>query len=167
MPYAVRKSSRLKNYDYSSSGAYFITFCVKDKACLLSSVVGRGVLDAPYIKLSDYGRLLDLIIKTAQRNDQINVDNYVIMPNHVHMLVTVNREPDGASGTPRPTNSVISRYIGYLKRISSKSYGINIWQTGFYDHIIRDEYDYQIHSKYIAENPAKWVEDKYYIKNEL
>ena len=68
----------------------------------------------------------------------------------------------GAGGPPHPTNSLISSFVGTLKRFTNKKIGKNIWQTSFYDHIIRDEDDYITKAQYIENNPAKWTEDKYY-----
>jgi REP element-mobilizing transposase RayT len=160
-----RKLPRLKNYDYSTNGKYFVTFCVKDMKCVLSSVVGSGDLDAPELVLSEYGMIIDKNIVTMNGiyND-INAEKYIIMPNHVHMIIDIDNNNNGASGSPLPTDSKLSRYIGTLKRFCNKKIGKNIWQTGFYDHIIRNKDDYCYHLQYIDENPKKWImgKDKYY-----
>lgn len=162
-----RKSIRLKDYDYSTNGAYFITFCVKDMKCLLSSVVGSGTLDAPQLHLKKYGVVVENeIIRMNGLYENIKAEKYVIMPNHVHLLVVINNSnPDGASGAPLPTNSLISEYVGTLKRFCNKQYGENIWQRGSYDHIIRSEEDLYYHLQYIDENPKKWFmgKDEYYL----
>ncbi|MBR4241219.1 MAG: transposase, partial [Eubacterium sp.] len=96
----------------------------------------------------------------------IKFEKYVIMPNHIHLIVNIeSTDSNGASGSPLPTNSVLSRHIGTLKRFCNKQIGDNIWQTGFYDHIIRNEEDYLHHLQYIEENPKKWIigKDEYYI----
>ncbi|MBE6816562.1 MAG: transposase [Ruminococcaceae bacterium] len=160
-----RKLPRLKNYDYSTNGKYFVTFCVKDMKCVLSSVVGSGDLDAPELVLSEYGMIIDKNIVTMNGiyND-INAEKYIIMPNHVHMIIDIDNNNNGASGSPLPTNSKLSRYIGTLKRFCNKKIGKNIWQTGFYDHIIRNDEDYEMHLQYIDKNPKKWLlgKDEYY-----
>ncbi len=163
----VRKSLRLENYDYSLCGAYFLTICVKDMYCLLSDIVGSGAPDAPQVCLKEYGEVIEKeITKMNGIYENIKTEKYVIMPNHVHLLVIINNsEYDGASRAPLPTNSLISKYVGTLKRFCNKQYGKNIWQTGFYDHIIRNEEDMHYHLQYIDENPKKWLigKDKYYI----
>ncbi|MBR3738701.1 MAG: transposase [Eubacterium sp.] len=162
-----RKLPRLKNYNYSLNGKYFVTFCVKNMKCLLSSIVGSGDLDAPRIILSNIGEIVEyniLLMNTIYEN--IKFEKYVIMPNHIHLIVNIeSTDSNGASGSPLPTNSVLSRHIGTLKRFCNKQIGDNIWQTGFYDHIIRNEEDYLHHLQYIEENPKKWIigKDEYYI----
>ena len=97
--------------------------------------------------------------------DNIHTVHYCIMPNHVHLLITITENnPNGAPGASLPTKSALSDYIGTLKRFCNKKFGENIWQTSFHDHIIRDEYDYMLHLQYIDENPKKWLigEDEYY-----
>ena len=162
-----RKLPRLNKYDYSSNGKYFVTICVKDMKCVLSSVVGSGDPDAPQVLLKEYGAVVEENIKTMNSiYSDIVAEKYVIMPNHIHIIISIESANfSGASGSPLPTNSKLSQYIGTLKRFCNKQIGANIWQTGFYDHIIRDEEDYLNHIQYIDENPKKWVlgKDKYYI----
>ena len=90
----------------------------------------------------------------------IHIDSYVIMPNHIHILITVS---NGTSGAPSPTNNVIPRFVGALKRLSNRKAGRNVFQRSFYDHVIRDERDYITHLGYINDNPAKWKQDEYYV----
>ena len=112
--------------------------------------------------LSITDKIIDKYIK--QFNDfyeHIIIDKYVIMPNHVHLIILVE---NGASGTSPPTkqHSVISQFISTLKRFVNKEIGYNIFQRSFHDHVIRDQDDYLKIWNYIDENPAKWQEDKYY-----
>ena len=160
-----RKSTRLKDFDYSSSGVYFITICTNDMKCCLS-VVGDGALDVPQIKLSEYGRIIENeILKMNGIYDNLNVDYYVIMPNHVHLLLVVtNAHTKGTSRAPSPTNSVVARYVSTLKRMTNQKCGVDIRQRSYYDHIVRNEEDYLYHVQYIEENPRKWIigKDEYY-----
>ena len=160
-----RKSYRLKDYDYNSNGAYFITICTNGRKSILSTItVGAGVLDRPEIILSSYGEIVDNQIKEMGKTySHIFADNYVIMPNHIHMILRIEK---GRSGTPAPTaNSILSSYVSTLKRFTNKKIGENIWQRSFYDHIIRDDCDYMTKYKYIDENPEKWIlkEDEYLV----
>ena len=94
----------------------------------------------------------------------IQVKRYVIMPNHIHLLIAVS--DSGASGTPPPTkqNATIARFVSTFKRFCNKEYGKNIWQRNYYDHIIRNRKDYEDHVKYIYENPIHWAKDDMYIE---
>lgn len=172
-----RKPLRLSNYDYSSTGVYFITICTEKRRCLLSRVikksltknlplnpVGADVLDGPFVELSQYGKIADKYIN--QLNDfyeNISIDEYVIMPNHIHLLMFVRG--DGPSRTSAPTSkqhSTVSRFVSTFKRFCNKEYGKNIWQSHFYDHIIRCREDYEETVKYIHENPIRWYYDELY-----
>ena len=84
------------------------------------------------------------------------------MPNHIHILLFVKEQ--GPSGRPVPTlqNSTISRFVSTFKRFCNKEYGKNIWQYRSYDHIIRDQEDFDKHLKYICENPVGWQKDRLY-----
>ena len=162
----IRKHPRLKGHNYSQNGVYFITFCVKDKREMLGRVdVGRGILDAPFVELSEYGKALNDSIEFLNNNKtEIDIVNYVIMPNHVHLIVIINGQHNGASGMPRPTNALIPKLVSSIKRFTNKQTGFNLWQHSFHDHIIRNDEDYLRIWQYIDENPARWSEDIYYIK---
>ena len=170
-----RKSPRLVGFDYDSAGAYFVTLCTKDMKCLLSrieleniraeEIVGTGVPDCPKTCLTPYGKIADKYIR--QLNDfypHIFVDNFVIMPNHIHILLVI--EELGQSRTPVPTraNTPLSQFISTFKRFCNKEYGQNIWQARFHDHIIRNQKDYEEHFRYIEENPIRWELDDLYEK---
>jgi len=158
-----RKNPRLQGYDYSSPGAYFVTICTEGKKHLLSSVnaVGADVLDGPKLELSPYGTIVDKYINQLNAHyTNISVDNYVIMPNHIHLLLTVT--DSGASGTTPPTShrTSVPRFVSALKRFSNKECGKNLWQRSYNDHIIRNREDYKEHYTYISENPLRWNTDE-------
>ena len=159
-----RKPTRLREYDYSTPGAYFITICVKDRKQLLSKIiVGDSVLDVPQNILTKYGKIAEKYIKQLDDFfDNIYVDKYVIMPNHIHFILLIQNDQNGTSGTPSPTNSIISKFISTFKRFCDKEYSKNIWQRSFHDHIIRDKYDYEKIWEYIDTNPIKWKNDCFY-----
>lgn len=154
-----RKTNRLKNYDYSQNGGYFITFCTKDRAPILSRiVVGKAALRLPRVELTEYGRITETYIQNIPMvYPHILVENYVIMPNHVHLLLLVG---DGGQGAARPTISGVVRSVKALVR---KETGKSLFQSSFYDRLIRDEADFLLHWDYIASNPGKWVEDEYHL----
>ena len=159
-----RKPTRLSEYDYSSEGAYFLTVCSKGHRCIFSRVVGGGVLDAPRCELSGYGKAVEqTLLEVAEHYENIHLESFVIMPNHIHLLLMCN----GTSRTPSPTaanrqNALIPSFIGTWKRFANKSAGAELFQRSYYDHIIRDEMDYIIRLRYIEENPAKWSSDEFY-----
>jgi len=130
---------------------------------LLSRIVGTGVLDGPKIELLPCGKIADKYIHQLNNfYDPISVESYVIMPNHIHILLCVKET--GPSRTPVPTlqNSVVSRFVSTFKRFCNREYGKNIWQYRSYDHIIRDQADFDKHLKYICENPFGWQKDEFY-----
>ena len=161
MEYPKRKSTRLKDYDYSSEGAYFITICTHNKQKILCDIVGGGALDAPKIKLSTIGGIVEKYILSSNNIPEISVEKYVIMPNHIHLILLVKNNI-GTSKAPSPTNNIISHSISTLKRFVNRDVGENIFQRSFYDHIIRGENDYLKIWNYIDTNPQKWEEDCFY-----
>ena len=164
MDFPSRKPTRLKDYDYSAPGVYFITICVKDRRELLSNItVGAGVLDGPHNILSNYGRIANkYLINMSHFYDNIKIDKFVIMPNHIHMVIQITDTNNGPSGTPVPTNSLVSKFISTWKRFCNKEYGQNIWQRSYHDHIIRGEKDYKKIWEYIDTNVIKWETDCFY-----
>jgi REP element-mobilizing transposase RayT len=157
----VRKNIRLKGYNYSNAGAYFITLCIKDgHEILWDAPLAWAAFGRP--PLSDTGILIDAEIgKLDTTYDHLQIDKYVIMPNHIHMIIFIS---DDTHGRPKAAPT-ISRAINQFKGSVSKQLGYSIWQKLFHDHIIRNEEDYRRISKYIDENPAKWTEDCYYVQS--
>ncbi|MFI3325044.1 MAG: transposase [Clostridia bacterium] len=177
-----RKSIRLKNYDYSQNGAYFITICTHNKECIL------GEIDNGIMNLSALGQIVVNNIKILSNiYDDIEIDKYVVMPNHIHIIISVCREcivcipPDKDK-----TKMLISKIVQIFKssvtkefRLLEKTYTCNqhvcnryaynayptmVWQKSFHDHIIRNEQEYQKIWEYIDTNPLKWELDCYHIK---
>ena len=159
-----RKPNRLQGYDYSSNGVYFVTICTQNKDCILGRIVGGGVLDAPKIELSKYGKAVDeQIALMNSMYDNVIIEKYVIMPNHIHLLIRIeNKSDSGSSRTPTPTNSVIAMFVSTLKRFTNKNAGEKLWQRSYYDHIVRNENEYLKIWEYINSNAQKWQNDKYY-----
>jgi REP element-mobilizing transposase RayT len=162
-----RKSTKLKGFDYNTEGAYFVTICTADKQKILSRIVGGDVLDAPKNELSRCGKIADKYINQLNEfYDNVTVDGYVIMPNHIHIMLFVH--DNGASGmsppTSTPQHSAVSRFVSTFKRFCNKEYGENIWQRYFNDHIIRNQDDYDKHMGYICENVIRWKSDKLYVE---
>lgn len=164
-----RKVNRMRGYDYSLNGAYFITICAKDRAELFwEQVVGADII-RPYIgtdnfslKLSEYGKIVETAINNiAVIYPNVIVDKFCIMPNHIHMIIFICNEYNGRI-ISAPT---ISTIVGQMKRWVSKEVGFPVWQKSFHDHIIRNKYDYKKITEYIEINPIKWESDCYYADN--
>lgn len=118
--------------------------------------VGADVLIGPQIRLSEIGKVVQ---KTIENMD--NVEKYVIMPNHIHMILRIPQSEHGPMGASAPTKAV-PMTVRYLKRTVTRECGFSIWQRSYHDHIIRNHADYLRVWEYIDTNPAKWREDRYY-----
>ncbi|MCL1794999.1 MAG: transposase [Oscillospiraceae bacterium] len=160
----VRKSIRLKGYDYSKPGYYFVTMCVEGRHEILGTIaVGQGLCSC---RLSDAGNIARTELHGLEtRYKNMVIDKYVIMPNHMHAIIKIEQREQ----SPRPT-TVMDMVCAY-KSITTKYYnktlgmsGKTMWQERFHDHIIRDREDYQRIWRYIDENPARWAEDRYFVK---
>ena len=167
------RPQRLKGYDYSSPGYYFVTFNTKvrqeDILCSISDHVGPAPLGGsfpqhpPVINLTSAGNILrNLIENVNQVYCNAHVDCYIIMPDHVHLLVylnTVEDDPPRGAGPTAKTAS-LPQIINALKSLSSKRAGYSLWQEDYYDHIIRNDADLQATREYIQNNPLKWILDR-------
>ena len=167
MGFPKRVPHRLKEHDYSANGAYFITICTKNKECILSQIVGGGVLDAPMTRLYGYGAVIARRIEEMNRvYGHIQTPKYVVMPNHIHLLVHIDREETGSaagtSRTPSPTSALIPQYVSTLKRMCNKEIGKNIWQRSYHDRVIRSDAEYDMIWEYIDTNPLRWELDCFY-----
>lgn len=169
-----RKDNRLKDYDYSSAGAYFLTFCTYNRQKLLSDVVGaihespETVYELSEIKLKKCGEIVDRIINDVPKRFEVEIITYVIMPNHIHMIVFIN-DVRAIRESPLQARSLISKIIGYIKMNSSKEIHLflpdkKLWQRNYFDHIIRDDNDYLNIMEYIQTNPGKWTEDRFFVE---
>ena len=161
-----RKHPRLEHYDYSTAGAYFITICTQGRRCLLSRIVGRGLAPAE-IQYTAYGRIAqEQLLLLEERYPSLKVDQYVIMPNHIHAILLL-AETAGAS--PRPTiMDIVCAYKSLTTRQCKKAQPIEkLFQSSFYEHVIRGREDYNEIAEYIVNNPNQWELDKLYSKETL
>lgn len=159
MNYPVRKKNRLTGFDYSSPNAYFITICTHQRKNLFWTAVGATIGRPPDIPLSQYGQAVRSAIEAIpQRYPAYMLEHYVIMPNHIHLLLRIQADENG-----RPMVApTVSTVIAQMKGVVTKQIGMNIWQKSFHDHIVRTEMDYLDIWKYIDENPLRWTEDALY-----
>ena len=164
-----RKNTRLQNVDYSEPGAYFVTICTKNRCNMLSNIVG-AIHESPEksIKMTEFGKSVEKYIKTSQTRFCVEINHFIIMPNHVHLIIEITINDERAiRESPLRSRSVISQVVGFIKANSSKDIhktnpNLDVWQRGFYDHIIHNKNDYEEISKYIHENPLKWQFDELY-----
>lgn len=158
-----RKRLRLPEYDYAQPGYYFITVCTRERKqevlCSIEPAVGAIINRPPRISLTPLGRIVNETIRAIPDHyPGILVDQFIIMPDHVHLILSFrNIGPDGRQiAAPTP----LSKIIQQMKRIASKQAGVPLWQKGFYDHVIRNDVDLANVRQYIRNNPLKWIEDK-------
>lgn len=151
-----RKPIRLPGFDYSSPNAYFITVCVESRQNLFWKQLSPSLTDPENIQLSEYGQMAaNAISNIPLRYPFISVDRYIVMPNHVHLLLQIHQSNDDHSANRRTISTVINQLKGYV----SKQMGFSPWQKSFYEHIIRNAADYLEKWKYIEENPFKIAQD--------
>ena len=145
MPGPERRRTRLAAYDYAEQGAYFVTVCARDRACVFGSVVGDR------IRPSELGVVvLECWRAISGHFPDVELDAFVVMPNHVHGVVILTR-----AGRARPLPTV----IGSFKAAVSRQAGRPVWQRSFHDRIIRGDDELRALRRYVAENPLKWAVD--------
>jgi putative transposase len=192
-----RRSIRLKGYNYSQAGGYFITLCCYDRQCLFGHVQNGEMT------LNQFGKIAhDEWIISAQIRTEIKLHQFVVMPNHIHGIIEIKNGAGGRGDRPvaqksmgggvlsmgdvvllegdqpvaptgvRPTGpcpkSIGVMIAGYKSSVTAQintlrnSPGLHVWQRNFYDNIIRDDESWQNIKNYIVNNPAKWLDDRFY-----
>ena len=142
-----RKSIRLKEYDYSEPGYYFLTICIKNRLHLLGTIVDSK------LQFSKEGIIVTKYISSIHETyDNMEIDEYTIMPNHIHMILIIHKKE----------KVTLSHIIQQFKGIVTKELGYSIWQKSFHEHIIRNEKQYYIIKQYIQNNVANWENDRYF-----
>jgi len=164
-----RRSIRLKGYDYSQAGAYFVTICTQDKECLFGDIVDGE------IRLNDAGRMVrDIWHKITEHFPHADIDEFVVMPNHFHGIGVINSDGKGmACHAPtqrqfaKPIAGSLSAIVGSFKSAVTRQInqirntpGYPVWQRNYYEHVIRDEEEINRIREYIIGNPAKWSDDE-------
>ena len=167
MEHSKRKKLRLPGYDYSQAGGYFITICTHQRRCVLSGICRDGEGTRAQVILTALGQILQDVLEETAADFGIGLDAYVLMPNHIHLLLRIEDRDDRKRVT-------VGQYIGAFKSIATKRwreeceqrgvYAGKLWQRGFYDHILRNEADYYEKLRYIDENPDRWLEDGMYVR---
>ena len=148
----------------SEENPNFVTIGADQRRCIFSRICVGAIHESPAVELTAIGRIIEKTILELPDRYGIHVDQCVIMPNHVHLLVRWDRALREA---PLQKRSQLSKMIGYLKMNVTKTahtlYGCEkIWQRSYHDHVIRDEADYRKIWNYIDTNPVKWEADCFY-----
>ena len=156
-----RRSIRLKGYDYTQNGCYFLTICTRNRECLFGEIQNANMF------LSNIGEKVRVCWQEIPNHfPQIVLHEYVIMPNHLHGIIEIRNTdsqiipsfPTRSNGTSRTLGSVVRGFkIGVTKRV-----GFSPWQRNYYEHIIRNSVAYNHIVQYMAQNPMKWEEDCFY-----
>jgi putative transposase len=171
-----RRSIRLKGYDYSSAGAYFITLCTHHRECIFGEIMDGAM------HLNPYGMIVAKNFQwLSERYPYVHLDEWVIMPNHLHGILVLNRQPGRGVLQNAPTNventttqsektpkyKSLGRLIGAFKTVSTKRINILrdtagnvVWQRNYYERIIRDERALNNIRRYIQMNPINWELDR-------
>ena len=175
-----RRSIRLKHYDYSQPGAYFITLCTQNRECLFGEIVDGQMV------LNQYGKIVEQYwTEIPLQYTNTVLDKFIVMPNHLHGIIiitdivgaipvgaipvgAIHELPLSQNESPQSQNRrnmIIPKIIGWFKMNSAKQInqlrqtpGVSVWQRNFYEHIIRDDELNRIQN-YIVHNPLNWQSD--------
>ena len=172
-----RRSLKLKNYNYSQAGYYFVTICCYQRQCLFGEIID-GVM-----QLNQYGLIIEKEwLRSSLVRQEIELDKYVVMPNHFHGIVIINSVgANGRSPLPQPSNqsiipsmkpkSLSSLMSGFKSSVTKNinlirnTPGTPIWQRNYYEHIIRNETALNKIREYIINNPLSWENDQLHPNN--
>jgi REP element-mobilizing transposase RayT len=169
-----RRSIRLKDYDYSQAGAYYITICTRDRECLFGNVVNGQM------QLNEAGRIVRAVWDGLPRfYEGIELDAVVVMPNHLHGIIVICAAVGAIHESPLPSKQakllriaerrrmLLSKIIGRFKMVTAKNIndlrgvsGLAVWQRNYYEHIVRNDESLHRIRQYIVENPAQWEFDR-------
>jgi len=169
------RSNRLQDYDYAKPGAYFITICTLDRVCMFGKVVSDKM------RLNFLGEVVkEELFRSFEIRKELLLDEWIIMPNHVHLIVFLNdlyygmdtnekdrrfearkkpyRSPKSISTFVSGFKGAVSRRLNKIKCVDATS----VWQTNYNDRIIGCDYELEIKRNYIIENPIRWCQDELY-----
>ncbi|MEG4419480.1 transposase [Microcoleus sp. LAD1_D5] len=170
-----RHSIRLPGYDYTTPGAYFITICSWQRECLFGEVIDHTMQLSPYGKTVLFNWSI-----LPKRYQNVALDNFIVMPNHVHGIIVLKDSPEinyTESDKLALTKSKIhplSEIVRGLKTSSARRInqmrcltGVSVWQRGYYEHIIRNEESLVAIREYIINNSLSWAKDELYPHNSV
>lgn len=164
--YPQRIYTRLRGYDYSQPGFYFVTICTHDHSSILGSV------ETGQMGLSAFGGIVHECWKDVPRHyGGVTNDLFIVMPNHVHGIIVLRGEdphpPERSGSKPDRTevhslSEIVRGFKTYsARRINDRrrSPGVPVWQRGFYEHVVRNDHEYRRIGEYIRQNPERWETD--------
>jgi REP-associated tyrosine transposase len=163
-----RRSIRLKGYDYSRAGIYFVTICSQNRAFLFGNVADGNIL------LNDAGRMIEKwYIELENKYPNVRCDQFVCMPNHVHFIIfnvgadlCVRPDSGAHAGAPLPEivqwfkTMTTNEYIRCVKQHGWPPFAGKLWQRNYYEHIVRSENELNRIREYITNNPKQWESDR-------
>lgn len=159
-----RKITRLRNYDYRSNGAYSVTICVAGKRHAFGRIENGVVRYHPFGIIAQ-----DELYATEQLRKNVILDEFMVMPNHVHLILWITNEAPPTIEEVRqfsmPQSGSLGTIVGAYKSAVTRAIGLargnptKVWQKGLHDHVIRNYRDLERHRQYIRNNPARWSED--------
>lgn len=164
-----RRSIRLKGYDYSQPGAYFITICAQDRACIFGEIVDGQM------RLSPAGEIVrEEWYKTAAIRPNVELDEFVVMPNHIHGIILINdigrdtsRRVPTMERFGKPTSNSIPTIVRLFKSVTTKRINqmrgtpaVPVWQRNYYEHIVRNDKEMDRIRQYVVNNPMQWYYDR-------
>lgn len=156
-----RKQIRLKKYDYSNSGWYFVTICTHNREYLFGKIIVGATRGSPLNKI------VEKIWKTLPDHHPVDLDEFIVMPNHIHFVIHIVHK---GGSRPAPTLGTV---IGLFKSECTKQIRkfindsqFSVWQRSYYEHIIRTEYDLNRIRQYIKGNPLNWESDRNNLSNQ-
>ncbi len=160
-----RKRLRLKHYDYSTQGLYFLTVCCRNHICYFGSIAKDKM------QLNDAGLIIEKwYLKIPEKFTNLAIHDYVIMPNHFHCVLEIMQSQTavGHAGPSLPDvmqwfkTMTTNDYIKNVKTNNWQRFDKRLWQRSYFEHVVRTEQNHQTIVDYIKYNPQKWADDKYY-----
>ena len=164
-----RRSVRIPGYDYSQDGGYFVTICEKDRFSLFGEIINNQ------IKLNAIGKHVQYWwYQISQRYPNVELDEYIIMPNHMHGIIIIKNYGNCRGEVTSPLQfsqqcPSLGKIMAYFKYQSTKHVnqlrntpGHKLWQRNYWEHIVRNEMELNRIRNYIQNNPVKWKNDRYY-----
>lgn len=161
------RSIRLQNFDYSQSGAYFVTIVSHERRCIFGSI------ENDYVTLSLAGQCADAIISALPEHFPIEINHKVVMPNHIHFLVSINSDTsEKESNNTEPPRGTTTRSINaivqnmkanttrHIHRILNNDEPV--WHRNYFEHVVRDQNDFDRIYTYIENNPLTWQKDEFW-----
>ena len=178
-----RRSVRLKNYDYSQNGMYFVTICTQDWKCLFGKVTENSKGEMICV-LNQAGKIAEKELRNTEKiRENVEMDCFIVMPNHVHAIIKIGNSVGAYCNTPlqkqtktkfqSPSKNLGAIVRGYKSTVTKKinelqnTPGIPVWQRNYHEHIIRNEKSLGKIRDYIFHNAAKWEKDKFHKTNEI